>query len=193
VRRAILGLAATLLVALPRAGAAATVAGTVTVDGRAAEQTVVYLEGATPAPAASAEPVVVDQRDLAFVPTLLAIVRGTVVEFKNSDDVRHNVFSPSAAGGTFDLGTYSRGESRRVTFDEPGEVAVLCNIHMEMQAHIVVLRDPFFATTRPGGAYTIERVPPGTYTLKVWRKRWLPLERAVEVPAAGTLALDVEG
>jgi hypothetical protein len=122
---------------------------------------------------------------------VLPVVRGSAVEFTNSDDVQHNVFSPSNAANTFDLGSYSRGESRRVTFDRVGEVVVLCNIHMEMEARILVLRDPYFATTNAAGRYAIPDVPAGSYTLKVWRERWRPGTRTVEVPEGGIVALDV--
>lgn len=184
-----LALASVPLRAVP--GLAATVEGTITIGGRAAPGAVVYLEGAQEAPARPAARVVMDQRNLAFAPTVLPIVRGTVVEFTNSDDVQHNVFSPSDGAKKFDLGSYSRGEARRVTFDQLGEIVVLCNIHMEMESRILVLRDPYFAVTRETGAYAIADVPAGTYTLKVWRQRWRPGTRTVEVPESGTLAIDV--
>ncbi len=175
--------------ALP--SAAATIEGTVTIAGRGATRAVVYLEGAKEAPPRAPARVVMDQRNLAFAPTVLPVVRGTVVEFTNSDDVQHNVFSPSGAAKKFDLGSYSRGEARRVTFDQLGEIVVLCNIHMEMEARILVLRDPYFAISGATGAYAIADVPEGTYTLKVWRERWLSKTRTVEVPASGTLTIDV--
>ena len=90
------------------------------------------------------------------------ITAGTTVEFTNSDDIQHNVFSPSAAAGKFDLGAYGPGAKRSVTLNEPGEVVVLCNIHMEMEARIVVVRDPYFALTAADGTYRIPAVPPGT-------------------------------
>jgi plastocyanin len=177
--------------ALGRPAAAATVSGVVTIGGRPAHGAVVYLEAAIePAPPASAR-VVMDQRHMAFVPAVLPVVRGTTVDFTNSDDVQHNVFSPSTVANNFDLGTYKRGDVRRVTFDQPGEVRVLCNIHMEMEARILVLRDRFFATTRNDGGYAIPDVPPGAYTLKLWRERWLPADRRVEVQDTGTMSVDV--
>ncbi|MGH9521823.1 MAG: hypothetical protein ACRD3E_04750, partial [Terriglobales bacterium] len=62
---------------------------------------------------------IVDQRSLRFVPHVLAIQAGTVVEFANSDPLAHNVFSISSAK-RFNLGLYARGDVRRVTFDQPG-------------------------------------------------------------------------
>lgn len=182
-----------LAAALPLAAVAhgVSVEGTVTVGDRPAADTVVYLEGGPATPAAPPPRVVMDQRNLRFDPAVLPVVRGTVIEFTNSDEVQHNVFTPSPAGGRFDLGTYSRGEARAVTLDEPGEVVVLCNIHMEMEARILVLDRPTFAVTGPDGAFAIADVPPGTYRLRLWRKRWLEHEETLTVSAEGSRGLAV--
>ena len=102
------------------------------------------------------------------------------------------MFSPSDSAGRFDLGTYGPGADRRVRLDQPGEVLVLCNIHMEMEARILVLRDPYFARTDTDGTYRIAAVPPGTYTAKLWRDGFLPQTQTVDVPADGELALDLQ-
>ncbi len=167
-------------------GRAATLEGSATVDGRPAAHAVVYLEpreAPAPPPAAQA---VMDQKNLAFVPDVLPVMRGTVIEFTNSDDVQHNVFSPSAIAGKFNLGTYGPGAKRMVTLDRPGDVRVLCNIHMEMEAHILVLDSPYFAAVGADGNYRIADVPAGTYTAKLWQERWLPFAQTVELPEAGS-------
>jgi len=171
---------------------AGTVEGTVTVNGDAAFHAVISLEGSgEPPPGAAPAPVVMDQRNLAFVPNVLPVMRGTVVEFTNSDDVQHNVFSPSATAGKFDLGTYGPGAARAVQLDVPGEVVILCNIHMEMEAHILVLKTPYFSTVGRDGHYRIAAVPPGFYAVRVWQRHWLPTVQAAEVPATGDITVNV--
>lgn len=86
-----------------------------------------------------------DQKGLTFVPHVLPILVGTTVDFKNSDDVLHNVFTPSKAGDRFDLGTWGKGQMKSFTFKKPGEVVILCNVHPEMEAYIVVVETPYFA------------------------------------------------
>jgi plastocyanin len=191
IRAALAGAAVVVLLGALTAEAG-TVAGTVRVRGTVAPDSVVYLErveGPVPHPAPAR--VVMDQKNLAFAPHVLPVVEGTVVEFTNSDDIQHNVFSPSRAAGAFDLGTYSRGETRSVTMPERGDVLVLCNIHMEMEAHIVVVRDPYFAVTDATGRYQIADVPPGRYAVKLWRSGWQPLERTLDVTDGAAITLDV--
>jgi len=174
---------------------AATVEGTANVDGHPALNAVVYLERsatAPPLPTPSTPPrVVMDQKNLSFRPEVVPVMRGTVIEFTNSDDVQHNVFSPSATAGKFNLGTYGPGDVRTVALSEVGDVRVLCNIHMEMEAHILVLDGPYFATVAPDGGYRIPDVPAGTYTLKIWQEQWLPFTQSVALPENGSLRVNI--
>ncbi len=192
--RSVAGSLAAMLLLAAGACPAAEVAGTVRIGGRPAADAVVYLEGGAspaPAPTRAVAQAVMDQKNLTFIPNVLAVQRGTVIEFTNSDDVQHNVFTPSAAAGRFNLGTYNRGETRSVTLDQSGDAVILCNIHMEMEAHIVVLDGPYFAVTTAAGAFRIADAPPGRYTLKLWRRGWLAYTRAVDI-GSEPLRVDIE-
>ncbi len=132
-------------------------------------RSVVYLESAPARAFPDIEPqrATMDQRNEAFVPQVLAVTVGTVVDFPNSDRVYHNVFSLSGAR-RFDLGRYAAGRSRSVRFDRPGIVRVFCEIHSHMSAFILVFNHRYFAVTAADGRYQISRVPPGRYTLVAW-------------------------
>jgi plastocyanin len=125
-----------------------------------------------------------DQRDQTFVPHVLAITVGTVVDFPNSDVTFHNVFSLSKTKA-FDLGRYSRGRSKSVRFDRPGVVQVFCDIHSHMSAYILVFAHRYFALTDTSGRFAINGVPPGTYTLAVWYEGEVRETRAVTIPEGG--------
>jgi plastocyanin len=134
-------------------------------------RSVVYLD---PAPRAAfdvrEEPRArMDQRNESFVPHVLAIVAGTIVDFPNNDATYHNVFSLSKAK-TFDLGRYAAGRSKSVRFDTPGIVRVFCDIHSHMSAFILVFSHRYFAVTDDEGRYRIADVPPGTYTVVAWNE-----------------------
>jgi plastocyanin len=108
-----------------------------------------------------------DQRREQFVPRVLAVTAGTIVDFPNNDLPFHNVMS-LAPGNAFDLGRYPKGQSRAVRFDTPGIVPIICDIHAHMSAYVFVFSHPFFAVTDEQGRYTLPGVPPGTHTVKVW-------------------------
>ena len=115
--------------------------------------------------------VALDQRGLKFTPSLLVIQQGTTVEFRNSDSVSHNIFWPNISGNKklgHNLGTAPSGQTQRFKFDNPGNVPILCNIHPEMSANIVVSPSPYFAQTDAAGAYSISDVPEGAYKATAW-------------------------
>lgn len=132
---------------------------------------------------------VMDQRNESFVPHVVAVMAGAVVDFPNSDRTYHNVFSLSKAK-RFDLGRYAAGRSKSVRFDRPGVVRVFCDIHSHMNAFILVFNHPFFDVTGPDGRFRLDNVPAGTYTVVGWYEGDARVTRPVTVPA-GT-AVDLE-
>jgi plastocyanin len=116
---------------------------------------------------------VIDQRGLVFQPHLTAVQVGTTVDFLNSDSVAHNVFWTSIGGNkklSHNLGTWPKGERKSFKFDTPGAVPILCNVHPEMSAYLVVVPTPYFATSDQTGNYKIENVPDGSYTVIAWHE-----------------------
>ena len=172
------------LAAAPASGAELT--GTVHVSGRPAEHAIVWL--AATAPAAPPDTVVIDQRNLAFVPQVLVVRVGTTVEFPNNDTVFHNVFS-FRDGKRFDLGMYPKGSVKRLVFDKPGLARLFCNIHPNMAAYIMAVDTPYFAVSDKAGAFTMPGIPPGAYTYHAWRPGGQPLTGSVSVD--GTRSLDI--
>jgi plastocyanin len=173
----------------PERPAHATVSGTVRIEGA-------YAQGALPSVVAlrplagHARPhrpghYQMEQNHKQFAPRVLAVPVGSQVAFPNHDRFFHNVFSLSTTK-PFDLGVFNMNMSRDVTFDRPGTVQVLCNLHALMTAYVVVLEEPYFAVTDASGRFTLRDVPPGRYRVRVWNERSRRgLEKDVEL-GAGT-------
>ncbi len=157
------------------------------------ENVVVYIEKISdnkfPAPE---EHGVVDQFNLTFVPHVIVIQKGTTIDFPNSDSVRHNVLSPPDCPMQFNLGTYDVGVVKHVTFDKPGEVPLLCNVHAEMSAFVLVLENPYFSLTGKDGVFKIENVPAGTYKLSAWHERLKTITKDVTIEAGKTASVDFQ-
>ncbi|HEU5040039.1 MAG TPA: plastocyanin/azurin family copper-binding protein [Gemmatimonadales bacterium] len=158
-------------------------------------QAVVWLESGAPAAPApvTAE---IGTSDKAFSPHVLVVPAGSTVGFPNHDPFNHNVFSLSEEN-PFDLGLYSRGETRSVRFARPGIVRVYCNVHAQMSAIVVVRDNPWFVQPASDGSFSLPGVPAGDYTLHLWHERAEEVSREITVPAAGlgylALELDARG
>lgn len=125
------------------------------------------------------------QKNKRFVPHILVVPLGAVVDFPNDDPFFHNVFS-LFDGKRFDLGLYEAGSTRAVTFTSPGVSYIFCNIHPQMSAIVIVTQSPYYAISSASGDFAINHVLPGRYQLNVWHERCLPetlrgLCRTVEI------------
>jgi plastocyanin len=125
------------------------------------------------------------QRNKRFEPRLLVIPVGSVVDFPNADPWFHNVFS-LYRGKRFDLGLYQAGAQRSVRFDRAGPSYLFCNIHPEMRGVVLAVDSDLFALSDKSGHYSIARVPPGKYMLRVWYENAAPealqaLQRPVQI------------
>ena len=118
----------------------------------------------------------VDQVDKQFVPFVKPVFVGSTVRFPNSDNIRHQVYSFSAAK-KFELPLYAGTNAPPVVFDKPGVVVLGCNIHDWMIGYIYVSETPFFAKTGPLGTVSITDMPAGEYTVRIWHPN---MDRAEE-------------
>lgn len=190
---------------------AGTVTGKIQVQGtkvktagaKSGKDVVVYLEkiGDVKYPAATKEHAVIDQSSLVFIPHVLAIQKGVTVDFINSDTTDHNVFCvdncckivediEAKKPKFLDLGNFGGGAKASHTFDIPGEGVMLCKLHPEMSAYVVVLESPYFVIAEIDGdtqsaQYVIENVPPGEYVLKAWHKKLAAPEQKIIVVEDG--------
>ena len=128
--------------------------------------------------------VAMDQKNMKFVPRVLAIARGDTVKYLNHDGVAHNVYSPD--GDAYNLGTFKQNEERTHTFDQEGAYTQLCSIHPEMLGYIFVAPSPYAAAVDAKGHYVIKDVPAGSYKLAVWNAHLKTPDRPVTVVAGKT-------
>lgn len=193
-----------LLLYIPGAAFAGKITGTVKVRGlRSPANILVYL---TKAPTVSIDlsktTFVMDQQNLTFLPHVLPIPAGATVLFPNNDKVDHNVFSLSRSN-KFNLGNYKPGERETVRFDNPGIIELRCDLHAEMLAYILVLKNAYFAVTDANGRFEIpdtkysakygipqiENLPVGKYTIKTWHEKLKTGRQKVAVTDNGDVSI----
>lgn len=124
-------------------------------DGAPVANVAVFVEQAgivTDAPAVTA---IMDQIDTQFVPHMLVVRRGTMVEFPNSDIVAHHVYSFSKPNN-FVLPLYKGNAHEPITFEYPGVVTLGCNIHDGMLGYVVVVDTAVFGLTDAAGRISLQ-------------------------------------
>src|SRR3990167_3297330 len=170
---------------------AETVRGTVNLKSEEdTGKVVVYIEKADGVFIPPEKHPIMDQIDLTFVPFVLPVLIGTTVDFHNSDDVLNNIFTPSWAGHKFNLGTYPKSVVRSFTFDRLGVVALLCNIHPDMEGYILVLQNTYFTIPDKEGRYQIKDIPPGIYDLRMWYKAKISPAQTITVEKGKETVVD---
>ena len=173
-------------------GPATSLHGVVLLDGETASDAVVYLLSDNSASGTiPADTFTMDQRGLRFLPRVLPVPVGSVIDFTNSDPVLHNVFITSGDSLGIDLGTYPNTESRAHSFDSPGTYAILCQLHPEMTAWVVVVPTTYYQMTDAHGEFHLDGVPAAAYTLMVWHERAGPYEQRVQLGSRGTARMTI--
>jgi plastocyanin len=176
-----------VLLAVAQVCMAGTLSGKVS---GAAAGSVVWVEDTSAKVEAPAKSFTIDQKGLLFIPHVLAVPVGSTVDFLNSDTVAHNVFWPAISGNKklgHNLGTWPKGEKRPFKFDNPGVVPVLCNVHPEMSAYVVVVPTSYYAATDASGAYSIQNVPDGAHKVTVWHEGMKQQSQQVNISGPTTV------
>jgi plastocyanin len=199
-------LALAALIMLPQKALAGEIKGSIKAQGlRSPENIVVYLTKAPPADLDSSKAkFVMDQLNLEFRPHVLPVLVGSTVQFPNNDQVDHNIFSMSRTK-KFNLGSYKPGDSKAVLFDKPGIVELRCDVHAEMAAYILVMKNPYFAVTDKKGNFQIPDatylqqagledladLATGKYFIKTWHEKLKTQKKAITISGNGDVTVQL--
>jgi hypothetical protein len=111
---------------------------------------------------------------------------GQPVDFRNSEDMPHNVTVVRRESGSevFNVST-DRGQNYVHTFDRVGQFDVKCDIHEGMEATVIVARGPMTTIAGDDGTFSLPNVAFGSYTLSLTYSGQT-VEQAVEVSGERT-------
>jgi len=150
---------------------------------------VVYIEDAPKRPGvATTATINVDHK--MFSPFIAVITTGGTVTFGNKDALTHHVFSPDVA--QWDTGYLRKNDTAGRTFQSPGPVSLLCNIHPEMVGYLLVIPSTYFGRIEADGRYVIASLPPGTYKATAWVPRMPTVTQLVTVAPTGVVTTNFE-
>ncbi len=132
-----------------------------------------------------------DQKGCRFVPHVVVVPRGGMLEILNSDGILHNVRTTSSKNAPFNKAQpkFMRKMKHKFTAG-PEKIQVNCDAHSWMSAWIVVAEHPYYAVTDADGAFTLPNVPSGTYTIEYWHGTFGTGTATVTVTAGETVVVD---
>jgi plastocyanin len=112
-----------------------------------------------------------DNKNCMFEPHVIAARPGQSILVTNSDETGHNAnfnfFNNDAVNFLIPAGGEKELELKA---DEPAPIPVECNIHPWMKAFVIVTEHPFVGVSDEAGEITIENLPVGEVTFKVWHE-----------------------
>lgn len=114
-------------------------------------------------------PAKMDQQQCSFTPRVIIVPVGGTMEFLNSDRLLHNVRSTGKENPPFNR-AQPHARSISFVFKQPETLRVDCDLHSWMRGWVVIAEHPFYAVTNDKGEFTLDNVPPGKYTLRVWQE-----------------------
>ncbi|MFQ5503547.1 MAG: carboxypeptidase regulatory-like domain-containing protein [Planctomycetota bacterium] len=137
------------------------------------------------------EPAVIDQKGCMYVPHVLGIRTGQPLKIRNSDSLMHNIRAVPRRNRLFNFSLSAAGKEMTKRFKKR-EIAVRlkCDIHDWMGAWVAVVDHPYFQVTGDEGAFELDHVPPGEYTITAWHEVYGKTSMPVTVTGHATETIE---
>jgi plastocyanin len=134
---------------------------------------VVYLENITKGADLTPKDGTLDQKTCEYGPHIQIVSKGSKLTVINSDPILHNVHAYLGSESLFNTAMPTQGQKFDKELKKPGIMTLKCDAgHTWMSGFIFVTDHPYYAMTDAQGNFTIENVPPGKYTVKMWHEGW---------------------
>jgi plastocyanin len=163
-------------------------------NGNTLGNVLVYVKSGLPAgktfPALKT-PVVMDQKGCHYSPHVMGVMVGQPFKVLNSDGLLHNVHALPKVNKQFNMAMPANRTEATETFTKAeGVFTVKCDVHPWMNAYVGVFAHPFFAVTKPDGAFSIAGLPAGSYEIEAWHEKLGTKTGKVTVGADGSGKVD---
>jgi hypothetical protein len=159
-------------------------------DGGIADAVVSVANIEKGAPLVAVRGIKFDQKECEYVPHVLAFPAGSSVDIVNSDGILHSIRTDSKNNPPLDMAQPGFKKVITLSVLHPELIEVSCDAHNWMRGWWFVADNPYYSVTDTHGRFTIENVPPGTYTLKVWQEKLGIQTRGVTVRPGKTVTID---
>lgn len=132
----------------------------------------------------------------AWDPQVQTVVTGGALNVVNYDPLAETVFATNVASGdTVALAPFT-DDGQVIPYDKllrtPGVIEFSVESRPMSRAWVVVLDQPYFATTDAAGAFTIDGVPPGVHHIRAWQPMLGVADGTVTVTPDGTATVNLQ-
>ena len=154
---------------------------------------VVYIDKIAKGKKRDVSTITIDNVECAFTPRVQVAMVGDTVAAKNSDPILHNTHLYLSQGNKnlFNIALPKQGQVIEKKLKKSGLVDVKCDAHAWMQAWVYVASHPYATVTGADGSFSLDQVPPGEYTLKIWHEELGEKQAVAKVDPGGTAAVEV--
>jgi carboxypeptidase family protein len=142
----------------------------VTGPENALQHVVVYISAGDQLSATDTQVVRLKQQGCQYVSHVAAIQVNQPLDIANKDQVTHNI----QVGATVNRGwnkAQMPGMVVHARFERPEFIRVKCDEHPWMHAYVAVLNTAHYVVTGEDGTFSLQGLPPGTYTVTAWQEQ----------------------
>jgi len=137
------------------------------------------------------------QEACVFKPFLSVMRNNAKLVIVNEDSVEHNVHAYELLNRgmktVFKEDQHDKGSSTiDVNLKRGVSMKIECDAHDFMHSYIFTVQNPYFSVVDENGAYEINGVPPGKYTIKAWHGKLKDQAAVVEVITSGIKIVNFE-
>ena len=126
----------------------------------------------------------IKQEGCRYVPHMVAVMAGQPVRFEDADSTLHNIHPMPKQNGEWNQSQMPNSGPLDKTFNTPElMIPIKCNQHPWMHMYLSVIGNPFFAVTGNDGTFSLQGLPPGTYTIAAVQEKYGEKTQTVTVSA----------
>ncbi len=160
-------------------------------QGNVLENVVVYISAGAPDESSTpSQPVQLVQKGCRFAPHIVVLQTGQPVQMVNDDTTAHNIHPLATNNREWNKAEPPGTSPLSESFARPEFISVKCNIHPWMHAYFAVLKTSHYAVTGDNGAFSINNLPPGKYTITAWHETLGTQTQEVTVTGTETAPLN---
>jgi plastocyanin len=136
------------------------------------------------------QPAVIQQKGCMYEPHVLAVRANQPFEVINQDPTSHNIHAIPANNREWNKAEPPGAKIDEAFAREEIAIPVKCNVHPWMHSYVAVFKHPYFAVTGKDGSFSLDKLPPGTYTIEAWHEKLGVAKQTITVGSNETKAVD---